>query len=235
MTRIISSIKIKPVVLIFAILSIAACITFVATLALTDQSIAQKDSNDISAVASTIDKKTSSPINQPEPTKEPPQPEENIHEPVTNISATPLSWAIRIADAKIKEMPTTEEESDGDVEIVPTVTIIPSLTPVPPTVTPTQISAAVEVTISQPDGTSTFNIAWHEGMNVCDVIKQAKAAGHITSLTLDESYIASMKSPYIYEINGYKDNWVFEVNGKPTLGCALVTIEQDDHVMWKYI
>lgn len=72
-------------------------------------------------------------------------------------------------------------------------------------------------------------------MSACDVIKQAKLEGDIDTLVLEESYVTSFKSPYVYEINGYKDNWVFEVNGKSPLGCALVTIEKDDVVVWKYL
>lgn len=217
MTRIISSLKTKPLTIGIVLLSFLSLSTFALA-----SSISKNDTSfNLSATPQPIDSPTT--VFTPIPT---------ILEPFSQKSEINIS-PIRIADTKVTEFPASLGDNSASQQ--PTVIKSPTPTLFPPTPSPTPVTETVAVTVTQPNGTQHFTVAWQKGMTVCDVIKQAKVDGRISSLTIDESYIATFRSPYIYEINGYKDNWVFEVNGESALGCALVTIEQDDHVVWKYL
>lgn len=111
-------------------------------------------------------------------------------------------------------------------------------TPVPQQTnsTPTQVPAAqtVSVEIKSPDGSASFTVAHNDGMTVCDVLQRAKDSGKIKSVTLDDSYMASLRSKYVSEINGFANNWTFSVNGSQPLGCSLSQPKPNDSIVWKF-
>lgn len=71
-------------------------------------------------------------------------------------------------------------------------------------------------------------------LNVCQVLEKAKDQGKIASLTLDNSYISSMNSLYVKEMNGLSNNWTFKVNGNSPLGCSLYQVKPEDLIVWKF-
>jgi hypothetical protein len=92
----------------------------------------------------------------------------------------------------------------------------------------------VNVEIQSPDGNNSFQIEITDGMNVCDVVQKAKDQGRINSLTIDDQYLASLNSKYVYEINGHKNNWTFKINGNSPLGCSLYQVKANDQIVWKF-
>lgn len=220
MTRIITFIKTKPQALLIGFLSIASIITFASAQTLSD---IPSDKTDIQSTEGVVSDLSTKPTQQPESTPEPTENVQGSSDSDVNISP------IRTADtnaAKPSSGLTNSLESQQ-----PTATKTPT-----PTLTPTPVIETVAVTLMQPNGTQNFTVAWQNSMNACDVLKQAKAEGDIASLTLDASYVATFGSPYVYEINGYKDSWVFLINGiSSSKGCTSVTIQKDDHVTWKFV
>lgn len=209
MTRIISFIKTKSHIFFISLLSIASILTFASAQTLTEN-VATNETTQI-IPTTTIAPAISLTIT-PAPT---------VQVAVITVSpATPVT----IAKQSITLTPT-----------IPIITNTPTPTHFPPTVSSTLAIETVAVTLVQPNGTQNLIVTWRKDMNACDVLEQAKEEGAIASLTLDESYVSTFKSPYVYEINGYKNNWVFEINGKTALGCALVTIEKDDVIEWTYL
>ncbi len=95
-------------------------------------------------------------------------------------------------------------------------------------------SPQVSMTVSEPDGTNTFTINYHDGMNACDSLTEAKTEGKIRSVTIDNSYQSTLHSSYVKEINGYSNNWTFTVNGQAPNGCSLYVMHQGDNIVWKY-
>ena len=71
-------------------------------------------------------------------------------------------------------------------------------------------------------------------MTACDVLQKAKDAGKLKSVTFDDSYMATMHSRYISEINGFANNWTFTVNGSSPLGCSLSQPKPNDTIVWKF-
>ena len=123
----------------------------------------------------------------------------------------------------------------------PTVTpmeILPTATPSPipaQTATPTLLpNQKVTLGIISPSETLNLSEEIEDGMNVCDLLTQAKNEGKIQSLTIDNSYLSTLKSAYVYEINGYKNNWTFTVNGATPKGCSLSFPKPNDSVVWKF-
>lgn len=113
----------------------------------------------------------------------------------------------------------------------------PSAAPLPPspTSTPVAVVSIVNVDIKTPDSSSSFSVEFKDGMNVCDVLQKAKDDGKISSLTIDDSYLSTLNSKYVYEINGYKNNWTFTVNGNSPLGCSLSNPKPNDIIVWKFL
>lgn len=97
--------------------------------------------------------------------------------------------------------------------------------------TPTP-AASVQLTIAEPDGTFAYTVATAGVTNACDVLIAARAAGFLKSLHM--SWYASMHSNYVDDINGYKDNWTFKVNGASPKGCSLASVTQGDTISWTY-
>lgn len=103
-----------------------------------------------------------------------------------------------------------------------------------PTAAPVQAAQTVSVEIKAPDGTSSFTVDYNEGMDVCAVLQKAKDAGKIRSVTFNDDYMATLKSKYVFEINGFSNNWTFSVNGSSPLGCSLLQPKPNDTIVWKF-
>ena len=74
----------------------------------------------------------------------------------------------------------------------------------------------------------------NNGANACDVLQEAKNEGKINSVTFDDSYMSTMHSRYITEINGYSNNWTFTVDGSSPNGCSLINPKPNDTIVWKF-
>ena len=98
---------------------------------------------------------------------------------------------------------------------------------------PTQAAKLVNVEITAGGNTSSFSLEFTNSINVCDVLEKARNEGKITSLTIDDSYMKTFNSKYVKELNGYKDNWTFTVNGNSPLGCSLYNVNDGDSIVWK--
>jgi hypothetical protein len=127
----------------------------------------------------------------------------------------------------------------------PTVTPIEILPTATATVTPSPISAQTATPTLLPNPKVTLGIIFpsealnlseeiEDGMNVCDLLTQTKNEGKIQSLAIDNSYLSTLKSAYVYEINGYKNNWTFTVNGASPKGCSLSFPKPGDVIVWKF-
>jgi hypothetical protein len=89
--------------------------------------------------------------------------------------------------------------------------------------------------IITPEGENNFTVELKDGQNVCDNLYEAKAENKIKSLTIKDAYLESMGSLYVYEINGYKNNWILSLNGKSSsVGCSKVFPKNGDVVEWKF-
>lgn len=105
----------------------------------------------------------------------------------------------------------------------------------PTTVQPTQVQKpTVNLQIIEPDGTSNFSVTLNSGNNLCENLIEARNEGKIKSLTLDNSYMSTMHSSYVREINGYNNNWTVSVNGNTPQGCTLYSPNPGDTVVWKF-
>src|SRR4029078_2639744 len=98
-------------------------------------------------------------------------------------------------------------------------------TPLP---TPTNSINHVSLQITTPDVTSLDSVTLKDGADVCDVLQEAKDEGKISSLTLDDSYMSSLHSKYVKEMNGRSDNWTFKLNNDSPLGCSLAHPKPND-------
>lgn len=81
---------------------------------------------------------------------------------------------------------------------------------------------------------SSFTLEISGDLNVCQVMQRARDQGKISSLTLDDSYMSSMNSQYVREMNGMSNNWTFKVNGSSPLGCSLYQVKPNDQIVWKF-
>ena len=95
-------------------------------------------------------------------------------------------------------------------------------------------AAAVAIQLSEPDGTSNFEVSLNPGDDLCDNLVEAKAEGKIRSLLIDDSYLETFGSRYVREINGYSNNWTVEVNGVKPLGCSLYEPKIGEQIVWKF-
>lgn len=129
-------------------------------------------------------------------------------------------------------IPTSTPIKSEKIQIIyePTSTPQPTSTPMP-----TVVVKIVNLQIQTPDGTSNFTVTLKDGANVCDILQTAKDVGKITSLTLDDSYLSAYKSKYVLEMNGYRNNWTFTVNGASPLGCSLSNPKPNDIIVWKFL
>lgn len=96
-------------------------------------------------------------------------------------------------------------------------------------------SSLVNMKIITPEGESNFTAELKDGQNACDNLYEAKAKNKVKSLTIKDAYLESMGSLYVYEINGYKNNWILSLNGKSSsFGCSKVFPKVGDVVEWKF-
>src|SRR3989344_8477956 len=100
--------------------------------------------------------------------------------------------------------------------------------------TNTQQLAVVHIKVIAPDSTSAFDIDLHEGDDLCENLVQAKKEGDISSLQIDDTYLATFGSFYVREINGYSNNWTVEVNGVKPTGCSLYRPKSGDNIVWRF-
>lgn len=120
----------------------------------------------------------------------------------------------------------------------PTPTPTPTSTPTPspsPTPAPTPITSTVNIEIKTLGTSSSFTIEIDEQMDACEVLVKAKNEGKIASVTLDDSYLSTFNTLLVSEINGHSNYWVFTVNGESPMGCSLVTLKNNDQIVWEFI
>ncbi len=111
----------------------------------------------------------------------------------------------------------------------------PTVTPQPTTApTTASVTNTVSMQVQDPAGTSNFMVTLKNGANACDVLQEAKDEGKINSVTFDDSYMASLHSRYVTQINGYANNWTFTINGSSPNGCSLSNPKPNDSIVWKY-
>lgn len=138
------------------------------------------------------------------------------------------------------------DQTDTDVTtIFPTQAVEPTNTPIItsqtttttsqsssiPTPTPAQY---VGLQLQEPDGTFSYAVLLNQNADACGVLSEARNEGKLRSLTINDSYKATMHSSYVEEINGYRNNWTFTVNGTSPQGCSLYTPKVGDTIVWKY-
>ncbi len=141
--------------------------------------------------------------------------------PVIN---TPRPLAFIQTPSPFPSPSSNNSSSDQQTATNPPETPTPTSTPVP----------TVTLQIVDPDGTSIFSVTLHNGDNACDNLTEAKQEEKIKSVTLDYSYMSSMHSAYVKEINGFNKNWTFTVNGQSPLGCSLYKPNSGDTIIWKF-
>ena len=113
----------------------------------------------------------------------------------------------------------------------------PSTSPVPspsPNPNPSPLASISTQTVNLEIQGSSFTVEISGDLNVCQVLEKAKDQGKISSLTLDDSYMSSMNSQYVREINGMSNNWTFKVNGNSPLGCSLYQVKPGDQIVFKF-
>jgi len=130
----------------------------------------------------------------------------------------------------------TTSSSNSTQQTAPqTNTAAPTSTPIltaAPTAAP--VSNTVSMQVQDPGGNSSFTVTLNSGANACDVLQEAKNEGKISSVTFDDSYMSTMHSRYITEINGYANNWTFTVDGSSPDGCSLINPKPNDTIVWKF-
>jgi hypothetical protein len=125
--------------------------------------------------------------------------------------------------------PSTEPSPSAKPSVKPVVkvSVKPSLSPSP---SPSPVVQTANVDVQG----SSFTVEVSGDLNVCQVMQRARDQGKISSLTLDDSYMSSMNSQYVREMNGMSNNWTFKVNGNSPLGCSLYQVKPDDQIVWKF-
>lgn len=99
------------------------------------------------------------------------------------------------------------------------------------TVTPQPI---VNLQLKSPAGSSQYAVKLIAITDACTILTAARDQGYVKSVTIDNSYLSTLKSAYVREINGYYNNWTFKVNGASPKGCSLASITTGDTVVWEY-
>lgn len=125
-------------------------------------------------------------------------------------------------------------------QVISTPSATPTSTPTPtPSATPSPAPApalsVISMEIKTPDTDSNFTIEVEDGINACDLLVKAKTEGKISSLTLDDSYLATFNTLLVTEINGFSNYWVFKVNGESPMGCSLINLKNNDQIVWEFI
>lgn len=196
------------------------------------RSLVTKQSDSPNKVLSYQTKPTTAAIQAPQMTSSPRR-AATVGTKARSVSPQPAS-VIPTAVA-VKQNTTSASQNNTTVTNTP-VPQQAAATSIPTQAVPTQTpaSATVSVEITSPSGTSTFTVSYSENMTVCDVLQKAKDTGKITSVTFDDSYMATLHSKYVAEINGFANNWTFSVNGSSPLGCSLSQPKPNDTIIWKF-
>ncbi|HVQ44397.1 MAG TPA: hypothetical protein VMT30_05525 [Candidatus Saccharimonadia bacterium] len=108
--------------------------------------------------------------------------------------------------------------------------------PAAPAATPAPTLAAdtITLTLIDPDGTFHYTVRLLPGTDACSVLIQAKNEGKISFVDIDYSYLATLHSAYVRQINSYANNWTVKLNGVSPKGCSLVSPQPNDNVTWRY-
>ncbi|QQR52645.1 DUF4430 domain-containing protein [bacterium] len=92
----------------------------------------------------------------------------------------------------------------------------------------------VNLQLKSPAGSSQYIVKLMAITDACTILIAARDQGYVKSVTIDNSYLSTLKSAYVREINGYYNNWTFKVNGASPKGCSLASITTGDTVVWEY-
>lgn len=92
----------------------------------------------------------------------------------------------------------------------------------------------INLQLKSPAGSSQYAVKLIAITDACTILTAARDQGYVKSVTIDNSYLSTLKSAYVREINGYYNNWTFKVNGASPKGCSLASITTGDTVVWEY-
>ncbi len=151
-----------------------------------------------------------------------------LKSPVVPISPTPQPSPSAKVENTVPSSPQPTNTPSPSASVAPSPSPSPSLSPTP-------LVSQINVQIKTPDTNSAFSLQIEDGINACDLMTKAKNEGKISSLTLDDSYLATFHTLLVKEINGLKDNWTFTVNGESPMGCSLVNLKDKDQIIWEFI
>lgn len=162
-----------------------------------------------------------------------------IPTPKPSTKPTPVPSPSSVA-ASQQNNPTSQTNNPVIIQVIATPTPSPSQTPTPepsPSInpSPSPVAQKISIEIKQPDTQINFDLEITEGINPCQALQKAKDEGKINSLTISDKYLASFGTLLVEEINGYKNNWVFTVNGQSPNGCSLITLKNGDKVIWEFL
>lgn len=159
------------------------------------------------------------------------------------------SHSAKSTDTNLKRLVTqlpispTPESSAVSPSAYPTdITVsIPSITPHSqnPQSSPTAKAAlpaksVITVRLEEPKGNFKFTLFLPDGANPCSVLNSLKEAGKLESLDVTH-YGPPLNSDYVKEIDGYRDNWTFDINGeKKPAGCTNYILSAGATVTWKF-
>lgn len=152
--------------------------------------------------------------------------------PTPKPSATPVAVPTPVTNSN------PQNPTPVIVQIISTPAPVASLTPeATPTSepSPSPVAQKIAVEIKQPDAQMNFELEIIEGIDACAALQKAKDEGKINSLTISDKYLESFGTLLIEEINGYKNNWVFTVNGESPNGCSLINLKNGDKVVWEFL
>lgn len=108
----------------------------------------------------------------------------------------------------------------------------PQSSPTPKTVSPSK--SVITVRLEEPKGNFKFTLYLPDSANPCSVLNSLKEAGKLNSLTIIH-YGPPLNSDYVKEIDGYSDNWTFELDGeKKPAGCSNYSLSPGSSVKWRF-
>jgi hypothetical protein len=108
-------------------------------------------------------------------------------------TTTPTKGVIVVISAT--PTPQVAKQDKQSLSPAPNATATPLPTSSP---TPTIVVQTVTLEIKTPDGADKFNVSLTPNATVCDILEAAKNEGKINSLTLDDSYMDTLHSKYVY-------------------------------------
>lgn len=231
--------KIWPLAIVITGLLLSASITFASFSIITRKEVIAQKPVETQAVlglkASASTTPTAIPSLEPSPIIV-----KIIPSPKPSIKPTPTTIATSAPVVISQSNPNPQNTSPIIIQIVSTPSPSPSSSPSPspsPSLepSPSPVVRTVAVEIKQPDATLNFDLEITNEMNVCQVMQKAKDQGKINSISISDKYLESFGTLFVEEINGYKNNWTFTVNGESPNGCSLVTLKNGDKVAWEFL